>query len=96
MLKFEFATIEYSAYYGGYLVWIYTAAYQAGELWGISDLGRMEHAHLIQDFAGPYVWLTIEEAVTWANGRGYYVAQSKTVYHVTDGILHIPTQADGA
>ena len=93
MLNFEFATIEYNSYYSGYLVWLYTASYQAGELWGLSGLGRMEHAHLVQDFAGPYAWLTIEEAATWATGRGYCVAQFKTIYHETDGILHIPTQA---
>ena len=90
MLNFEFATIEYSDYYGGYTIWLYTAAYHSGELWGKSGIERMEHMNLVQDFAGPYVWLSFEDARLWAESRGYCVAQLKTIYHVTDGILHIP------
>ena len=92
MITFEFATIDYNPYYSGFIVWLYSASYHAGDLLGKSGLERMKHTYLVQNVFAPIVWNSVNDATQWCTKNGYTVCNTKTVYQVTNGILHIPTR----
>jgi hypothetical protein len=93
-MEYQYAVIAWNGYYHGFIITLESAALREGHLPGTdlrSQLVRMNHYLLVQDYHAPIVWQTEELARQWAISKGYTPTTTKCIYHQDGSIFYAAT-----